>query len=151
MNPRELLLVGLVVLLVGPVATAQGSKAYAQMGTATFSAFECSSLAAEAGNKKEQKRLFLYGYEKGKQFILAVEAKKVKQSDLNSETPIAVLMLLEGPTPDFMLGRIYASAQDDVLKDVFKTGSHFNSPSEWKTIAANKFRKLNCELIEAGK
>ncbi|MNV88105.1 hypothetical protein D3C71_1822820 [compost metagenome] len=58
-----------------------------------------------------------------------------------------MLLLLEGPSPDFMLGRIYESAQNSALKDVYKTGDQFNSDEEQIAIAANEFRKLNCQLI----
>lgn len=147
MDSRKIILMAFLALSVAPTATAQNSKAYAQMATASWSAFECSSLASTVGNRKEQERLFLYGYEQGKTFISAVQAGKVEQKDLSSEAPWIMLLLLEGPSPDFMLGRIYASAQDSALKEVFKTGDHFNSDEEQRIIAVNEFRKLNCQLI----
>lgn len=147
MNRRRLLLAGLFLSLVGAAASAQDSKAYAKMGDAALNGFECSYLAAMAGNKEQQKRLFLFGYKQGKAFISAVRAKKVKQSDLDSETPMMVFFALQGPTSDFMLGRLYESAQNDVLKDVFKSVSPLNALRESKTVAANEFRKRNCDLI----
>ncbi|MNB77589.1 hypothetical protein PS726_01830 [Pseudomonas fluorescens] len=147
MNSRQIVLMAFLALSAAATVSAQDSKAYAQMATASWSAFECSSLASKAGKPKEQERLFLYGYEQGKTFISAVQAGKVEQKDLSSEAPWIMLLLLEGPSPDFMLGRIYESAQNSALKDVYKTGDQFNSDEEQIAIAANEFRKLNCQLI----
>lgn len=151
MNNKQIIITAFLSFATVLPATAQDSKTYAQMAKATWSAFECSSLASKAGKPKEQERLFLYGYEQGKIFISAVQAKKVEQKDLSSEAPLIMLLLLQGPTPDFMLGRVYESAQDSALKEVFNTGEHFNSDEVQGTIAANKFRKFNCQLIGNGR
>lgn len=147
MYSLKIIFIAFLVLSVAPTANAQSSKKYAQKAMASWSAFECSSLASKVGKQKEQERLFLYGYEQGMTFISALQTKKIEQKDLSSESPWAMLLLLEGPNPDFMLGRIYASAQDSALKDVFKTGDHFNSDEEQRVIALNEFRKMNCQFI----
>lgn len=147
MNLKQVIFAVLLAVAISIPVGAQSSKEYAQMAKATWSAFECSSLASKAGNPKEQERLFLYGYEQGKKFISAVQAKKVDQKDLSSEAPLIMLLLLQGPNPDFMLGRVFESAQDSALKEIFKTGDHFNSNEEQKAIAKNNFWNLNCQLI----
>jgi hypothetical protein len=136
----------LLMLLITPTI-ADDSRDCAHKGRAMWSAFECSSLASKNGNAEEQGRLFLYGYNEGQQFIAAVKAKKIKKDDLSSEVPMIVLLLLEGPTPDFMLGRIFEAAQKSALEDVFKFGEHFNSEQEQLIAAKDKFWKLNCQLI----
>jgi hypothetical protein len=68
------------------------------MARAAWSAFECSSLASKSNDAKEQERLFLFGYDQGKQFIAAVQAGKVKQEHLSAEAPLIMLLLLQGPT-----------------------------------------------------
>ena len=147
MNNKEIIFGALLAFVAIFPASAQNSKEYAQMAKASWCAFECSSLASKAGNAGEQERLFVYGYEQGKKFISAVQSKKINQKDLSSEAPLVMLLLLQGPSPDFMLGRIYESAQDSALKDVFSTGEHFNSNEEQKAIAKNKLWNLNCQLI----
>jgi hypothetical protein len=147
MNNKQIIFGAQLAFVIILPSSAQGSKEYAQLAKASWSAFECSSLASKAGNAGEQERLFLYGFKQGKKFISAVQSKKVNQKDLSSEAPLVMLLLLEGPSPDFMLGRIYESAQDSALKDVFNTEDYFNSDEEQKTIAKNRFLKLNCQLI----
>ena len=80
-------------------------------------------------------------------FISALQAGKIKQKDLDSESPWIMLLLLEGPNPDFMLGRIYASAQNSALKNVFNTGNHLNSGEEQRVIAVQEFLRLGCEMV----
>ena len=151
MNRMQILLAAVLALSFSMPTSAQESEAYAQMARATWSAFECSSLASKAGKPEEQQRLFLYGYEQGKQFIAALQAGKVDQKDLSSEAPLIVLLLLQGPSPDFMLGRIFESSQKSVLRDVFTVGRHYNSDEEQKVTADNKFWKLSCQLIGSGR
>lgn len=137
-----------LMLSVARTAIAENSKEYAQKARALWSAFECSSLASKAGRPAEQERLFLYGYKQGMTFISALQAQKIKQKDLVSESPWIMLLLLEGPNPDFMLGRIYASAQNSALKKVFNSGDHFNSNEEQRVIAGQEFLRLGCEMVD---
>lgn len=143
----SMLLAVLCGLLLSAIATAQSSKDYARMARATWSAFECASLASESRGKKEQERLFTFGYEQGLKFIAAMKGKQLLDDDLRSEAPLVLLLLLQGPTADFMLGRIYAAAEESALEDFLKSGQDLRSPEDRKLVAANKFRKQNCSLI----
>jgi len=108
-------------LLYAGAGAAQSSKDYAVMARAAWSAYECSSLAGAFEDFQEQQRLFSFGYDQGKRFLAALEAKKVKGDDLNSEAPLVLLLLLAGPSADFMLGRIYSAAARSALDDVYET------------------------------
>jgi len=105
-------------------------------------------LAEKSKNPKEQERLFKYGYAQGLKFINAIQSEKVKREDISKSVPMMILLLLQGPTPDFMLGRVFESALDSALDDVFKTAEQFNSDEMQETIAKNKFWKQNCQLID---
>jgi hypothetical protein len=71
--------------------------------------------------------------------------------DLSNEVPAGVMWLMEGPTPDFILGRIYESAQSNALKNIYNVGDHFNSEEEQELAASNKFSSSNCQLIGTGR
>ena len=141
----------LITLLIGlastNVAMAQSSKEYALLGRIAWSAFECSSLASKSKNPKEQERLFRHGYEQGLKFIAAVRSGKVQRKDISEEVPLAVVLRLEGPTADFILGRVFEASQQSALEKVYKTGETFNSDELQETIARNEFWKRNCQLI----
>lgn len=137
----------LAALLAATPTVAQTSADYARMGSATWSAFECSSLAGKSGDTKEQERLFLYGYKQGQAFIAGVIDKKAKREDLSKGTPWMMLLLLEGPTPDFMLGRIFAAAQDSAFEGVYKTGAVHHDEATQKSNAKDKYWKQNCQHL----
>jgi hypothetical protein len=117
------------------------------MGRSLWSAFECSSLASQMKNQKEQERLFNFGYKNGLAFISALQAQKIERKHISEEVPIGVTFLLQGPTPDFILGRIFEAAQDEALKGILKTGDSMNSDDVQKLLAQSKYTKQNCRLL----
>jgi len=150
MRPFEhakLLVTGLICLTFTQVAGAQSSKDFALMGRVAWSAFECSSLASKIKNSKEQERLFRYGYEQGLKFITAVRSGKVDRQDISEGVPLAVFLRLQGPTAEFILGRVFEASQVSALEKVYKTGETFNSEELQETIARNEFWNRNCQLI----
>jgi len=128
----------------------QNSKEYAVMGRELWSAFACSTWASHFEDRNEAERLFMFGYEQGKKFLGAVRAEKINEEDFSQEVPIGVSMLLAGPSDDFILGVISANAQEDALEEVFYTNydrSKLNPNDLQKSIAENKYRDGNCQLI----
>lgn len=58
-----------------------------------------------------------------------------------------MLLLLQGPTADFMLGRVFDHALESALDNIDKTGNNINSEEMQELIAKNEFQKRNCKLI----
>ncbi|KKP32977.1 MAG: hypothetical protein A2561_02060 [Candidatus Staskawiczbacteria bacterium RIFOXYD1_FULL_32_13] len=123
------------------------SKEYAIMGSQMWGAFSCSVWASHINDTNEAERLFLFGYSKGQTFLKALKADKIEQKDISSEVPIGVTLSLQGPTEEFILGRIHSLSEEEALDEVFKNGNDFNSEEMQKIIAGNKFRDGNCQLV----
>lgn len=123
------------------------SKQYAIMAREAWSAFQCSIWASQKDDHKETERLFYFGYEKGKEFIGALEAKKINEEDAKREVPIGFSMSLSGPTPDFALGTIYSAATDDAYKATEADISDPNWEAIKKTNAMHKYQDSNCMLL----
>lgn len=137
---KSTMLIGFMLMAVFSKSSyATSYSQYVAMGKATWSAFECSVLAEKSKDPKEQERLFKSGYAQGRKFIEAIQQNKVKREDLSKDAPLMMFLLLQGPTPDFMLGRVFEGALDSALKDVYKTGEQFNSDEIQETIAKNNF------------
>lgn len=100
-------------------------------------------------DREEQERLFLLGYERGKTFIEAVQTKKVDRKDISGEVPIGMMLLLQGSTPDFMLGLVYESAQENSLKDVLLSNGRLCSHEVQSLIAQRGGTGRNCRLLRA--
>lgn len=146
-NLRRYLISLLLVACVTSSAIAEGSKDYAAKGKRAWAAFECSSLASVAGDEKQQASLFTLGFKEGKVFLKALQAGKIKKEDLNSEVPTIMLLLLEGPSHDFILGRVFENAQEHALKDIYGTDGRPQSEEERKILARNELSRRNCDLI----
>ena len=123
------------------------SKEYATMGSEVWSAFECSAWASVLDDSDEANRLFLFGYEQGQTFLAAFVAGKITEEHIDQEIPIAILWNLQGPSEEFVLGKIYSYSQDSALEDVFTTGGDYNSEEMQQIIAGNHYRKGNCQFI----
>ena len=142
----------LIVLLllfcsVTSTVQAEDSKELSMLGKKFYVAFECSILASKGGNSNEQERLFLYGYETGKYFIESLEKNKIKKEDFSSNVPMTVSLTLQGPSADFILGRIFEVALEYALKDVYKSGDKHNSQEVQEIKATTKYQNQNCKLI----
>lgn len=126
---------------------AETSKECALRGKGTWSAFQCSALAGKIGNIKEKERLFLFGYEEGLRFVNILQSNKIRQSDCYSKLPLAMTWELQGPTPDFILGRVFEVAMEYALKDVYKADNTGSNEEAQKLKAEIEFSKRNCKLI----
>jgi hypothetical protein len=105
------------------------SKEFAAMSRAVWSGFECAALASKLKKNEDAERLFKFAYERGKTFMAGLQAGNVKDEDLRTEMPMIVGWLIRdgGPSVDFILGKVWSEAQDEALKDVYKTDDKFNS------------------------
>ncbi|GGX42588.1 hypothetical protein [Saccharospirillum salsuginis] len=144
---KNVALVAVFLLFPALDALAETSGSSADSGRAFFSALECTVLAAKIGRSEEQKRLFEFGYKEGKKFIDSVRSGEISEEDLSSKVPVGVLWHMQGPTTDFILGRIYESAAENVLEGVYGSANEVLSTEEQNRIAENKFSTKNCELI----
>jgi len=125
-----------VALLLAAPAQAEDPQRYGIMAQSAWSAFQCSVLAEKSKNMAEQKRLFEFGYAQGLQFIAALEAGNTRREALAGTAPASMLLLLEGPTADFALGRIFEAALRAALEDVFASAASYESAELQESIAA---------------
>lgn len=123
------------------------SQEYAVMGRESFSAFQCSVLASVMGDVQEEERLFTFGYEQGEKFLNALSENKITDEDISNEVPVGITWVLGGPSIEFMLGRVYTSASDAALENIYPTDGTYNSEDLRKSMAENDFNEGNCQLI----
>ncbi len=139
--------IALAILLGTTAQAADDSSARAARGNAVWAAFDCSALAAHLKNAPEQGRLFTYGLAQGRQFINDIQAQRISPADIDATVPVGVLNNLEGPTPDFMLGRIYAAASEFALRDVYNLNGQWLDSAGQRMRASAKFSSQNCSLL----
>lgn len=136
-----------ILLLSWQSVYAETSKEYAIMGMKCWHGYVCSVLASKMENEKEHERLFTYAYKNGRTFIEAIQNNKITQQDYSNNVPLIVNLNLQGPSVDFMLGRIYEHAVDSALEGVILTDGEINDYELQKVLAQGKYEKSNCMLI----
>jgi hypothetical protein len=113
-----------------------------------WSAFECSAVAAQIPDPAQQARLFTYGLEEGRAFLKAAQENKFSRADASQIVPIGFLMVMEGPSHDFMLGRLWENTVDNALKDITKSKDGLRLDDDIIRIKAKtKFNEDNCMLM----
>ena len=114
----KLLFVAATLAACTTVLNAADEKA--QLGRIMWSAFQCSTFAELSENKNEQERLFLVGLNAGRTFLEAMKARQISEQAVKDEVPINVLQRLEGPSNEFVIGKIYAAATGYAYDDIVK-------------------------------
>lgn len=154
---RQICVLALVTCLATvPFASSYAKNPKALLARTMWSAFKCSTYASMADKTKEAERLFKLGYDLGKVFLEAVEAGKLSREEIREAVPVGVLLRLQGPTVDFMLGRIHAGAEEDAHDSIVKTDSNggmlplgkwiMNEEAQ-RTRASTNYLEGNCELL----
>jgi len=143
----KILMAAVTVLAFARPSAADDPDRYRLMAQSAWSAFQCSVLAEKAQHMAEQKRLFDFGYAQGMKFIAALQSGTTKPEDVAAAAPFSMLILVEGPSADFALGRIFEAALRGALEDVFTSAQAYDSAAMQESIATREFVKRNCRLI----
>jgi hypothetical protein len=130
----------------------------ARLGHTMWSAFVCGTYAEMSGDEKEQTRLFELGVKAGRDFLGARESHQITDDDLRNEVPFFMLLVLQGPSTDFIIGRVFQFAYTRTFDEIAKhdaMGLPIEKMSDWvtdketqKTIAHSKFLRTNCASIK---
>lgn len=138
---------------IGPVSAAEDDARAAQV---MWNGWLCSIYAELQGDAMEQGRLFALGYEKGKQFVAAARAGTITPEEGRTIVPMVVGMLMAGPTPEFVLGRIFEAAASQAFDNVVSEDANGMplAPADYVhdeelrvSIATTRYMRSNCELI----
>lgn len=134
-------------LILSTASLGYAQEPGALLGREAWSAFSCAALAGVMEQDEKQERLFSLGLRSGRAFLQGIQDGVITSDDVRKSVPLMVTLLLSGPSHDFILGRIYSSAEDYILDDVFVTGGQYNPDELQKSIAKNKYRDRNCEIL----
>ena len=107
----------LATLVLCPAAVAHAqSKFDAQVKNSflALSAFECSIVSTDP---KENERLFALGLSAGRQFLQFAQSVEDAHGKVLAQKIAVLWNLKPGPTPDFVLGRIYDGFTVEIYRD----------------------------------
>lgn len=144
-------LIAIAGLLSGPSIRAEDASHHGGM---LYAAFRCWGYATIAGERETADRLFEVGLRSGHGFLEAARAGRVDKD--KPGLPISVQLLMEGPSDDFILGRLfqhlYREASDRAWGRVDELDMPL-PPDRWfdqkgsAVRARNLLAQENCHLI----
>lgn len=150
---RLLIAVAATLISTSALATPEDAK----LGMVAFSAWECHIYASQAGDQAESERLFNMGLEVATEFVSKLRAGKIDRKDTFEHTPMSIMGAVQGPTDEFVVGRVYqligSSTFDKMAKKsvdgtTLELKDWITDPATLKSIAETKFRQANCGMIK---
>ena len=148
LNIRRLFLVA-AILLAGNAA-AQSIEDVVKSGKIAYRAFECSHLASSQSDEMQKSRLFDLGLSEARKVADAYISGRISQDQL-SKGEIMATFFLDGPTPDFMAGRMYEGAGSHVWMRIKLAAGADASVMEMQRVTANMYEDKNCDLLGVGR
>jgi hypothetical protein len=138
---------------LGDEAVADVTKA--RLGRQMFVAFQCATFAELSGEDEEHQRLFQLGITTGRAFLRAARNNEISEEEASQNIPWVVMLLLGGPSDDFMLGRMFETAMQDAYDKVIKKSEDGSDLpiSDWrvgafrKAVAEDKYNSANCDIV----
>mgnify|MGYP006915206776 FL=1 len=109
-----------------------------------------------SGQQDEANRLFLVGLRAGTKFLDAAKAGSITQEEAKRNVPLGVSLLLDGPSDDFVIGRIYESAINNAFDSVVKrdaqgllleSNNWVSDPKLEVSNAKLKYQQANCDIL----
>ena len=94
----------------------------AQSGRAAWDAFQCAGFAAAMHDKEAFDGVFAHGFSSAHRFLDALQKDRIKRVHFKREIPSPMRASLEGPSPDFVVGRVYQTALESAVYAV-ETGA----------------------------
>ena len=149
---KILLLISLVLFSNSFAYAAPDVEMYEKKAYLTLSAFDCSLVAPD---KKEAERFLTIGLNAGRDFIKFMR----ENNDLYLKTKTTIIWDLarKGPTPDFILGHIWADRLNGSIEYINQTFTELQidyvktipTVEEWKLAKGTIYKEKNCNLISA--
>ena len=152
----ELHFVGTMLCVLFIASASCGAEEDAKAARVLWAAFECSRFALMSGQQDEANRLFLVGLRAGTKFLDAAKAGSITQEEAKRNVPLGVSLLLDGPSDDFVIGRIYESAINNAFDSVVKrdaqgllleSNNWVSDPKLEVSIAKLKYQQANCDIL----
>jgi hypothetical protein len=143
--------------LFGPATATADEESWrlARQGKLAYVAFSCATLARHMGDDTKAKTAFNIGVESARKFVEAIRSNRVLDSDFRSEVPRLVMWTLQGPSTDFIVGRIFQATsdyQDDYVNERAKmlaASGDFNAKKAAGQQAATlKYMDAGCPQFE---
>jgi hypothetical protein len=141
-----------------PEPASTGSRSLARLSLVMMANWNCGTWAEMSNDTQAQADHWQRGYEAGRGFVDGAKAGRISREDVNAIVPMNVLLTLQGPSTEFVLGRLHHMIASDAHDEVsardengnrLPTGASPLVPEFWDMKAARLYRQGNCEALLA--
>jgi len=87
----------------------------AKGGRRAWDAFQCAGFAAAMHDKDAFDGVFARGFSTAHLFLDALQKERIKRAHFDKEIPSPMRASLEGPSADFIVGRVYQTALESAV------------------------------------
>jgi hypothetical protein len=115
MMARTILAVTLTVIIA---STTHAAEADAKKAMIMLTHWQCYTWASMHDNTAAVERHFVAGLEAGNVFMDAAIAGMITPEEARANVPVMVSLTMQGPTKDFILGRLFESIQGDAYDEI---------------------------------
>ena len=84
--------------------------------------WRCQTWSGMIGDEETALAHFNQGYASGIRFLTAVRAGQIDQAEFDRTVPVYILMSLQGPSDDFVLGRLYEMTTQQAYDKIVTKG-----------------------------
>lgn len=118
--------------------------------------WRCQVWSGMVGDEEAALRHFDQGYASGVRFVAAARAGQIAPADFDNTVPVYISMSLQGPSDDFILGRLYEMTMEQAYDEIVTKGKDGVPlhPSEYVTdtgvqsvMAGTLIRSSNCNAL----
>lgn len=152
MNIRTI--ITMMLLSIPYSSVAQETSSNAIKSQTLVAHWSCMVYSNYTEDKESAELHFEAGLSDGKLFVADARNGTLTQHELLSSAPYLVVSLLQGPSDDFVLGRLFEGIRDYAYEKVARkaeTGHdslHFETDPELLRIKSqNIYRSSNCQLL----
>jgi len=120
----------------------------AQGGRRAWDAFQCAGFAAAMHDKEAFDGVFARGFSTAHLFLTALRKDRIKRAHFESEIPSPMRASLEGPSPDFVVGRLYQTALESAVYAVEIGAAALNRDQKFEP-GSDAYRALRNEVASS--
>lgn len=147
------LMVGILVLIanigLSKADDASSSSEYAKLSLEFQNIVQCVVYADTPRNKNKLRNLSPKAITVGREFVSAAIDQKIENSDWSNYVPMEYRLRIQGPTADFVVGRLWESTKSQTLAAIFKNCEACKSDQKLLHIKMNlSFDQYRCGAID---
>lgn len=116
-----------------------------------YRAFECARLASSQMDHPQETRLFELGLSEARKAAEALIRGDLSEQEL-TQREVMTTFYMEGPTPDFIAGRMYEGAGNGIVVEAkAAAGGNDASFADTRRALSRMYQDENCELLGIGR